>query len=594
MALTQLETEVFDSVLQGLASDLSDRGILTSTQACVLASSRIRLACEGELFYTKMLPCVGKALDAYLLADDTVDRGLHQEACEHLWCTIVPILGIDLAVQLLDGPENLDPGLVKALREVSYLFYKYEMPPTEETVRKALDTYVSIDQAIGPVDIDVSADVALFERIFRGIDLSDIHPSHGPGAVSLKETGPRKYDWTAFPERLVNTYSYDYFVASPEHLCSELGNLMALPSEEVPARVLTVPKDSRGPRVIACEPKENQWIQQGIMRRLVDWIEHHPITRGHVRFTDQTVNGRLAREGSVDGSYATLDLSEASDRVSLEYVTKAFPEWVTQYILACRSAIVSLPDGRVVTLRKFASMGSANCFPVLALTVFARLRSRGIVKCHVYGDDVIVPKHQVSLAITALEEIGLKVNRSKSCSTGLFRESCGVDAYRGIDVTPLRIKQRWSSRPRPSAYVAWISYANSLYARNYVQAAYNIAARLLRIYGAIEQSWDGGLNVPHFNFVVDSTRCPVSRTNKGTQSREYLCWTVQARPSRFTRTDAYQELEWLSKAGPSRPVSEVNTVSGDLPKQACVTSSYTRRGDVRLRKTWTQIYRVVE
>lgn len=489
MQLTATEIALFCAITDDLVLDLVDRGLFLSSESTTLLEIVRSPGSQGvEDLFLRSLPCMGRALDALLLTDGSTDRTTHQCALETFWVSAVPILGIELCNRLIWMDPIWEPNIIRALRELSYLFYKYDVPPTKIQVLEAVDKFVSTDKSIEDLRVDVSRDLALLSRIFRGIDLSDITPRHGPGAVSMKEIGPEKYDWSNMPQRLVNVYSYDYFVASYAHLCEVLSELRALPESEPSARLLTVPKDSRGPRVISCEPKEFQWIQQGIMSKLVAWIEHHPITRNHVRFTDQGVNGRLALTGSKNGDWATLDLSEASDRVSLEYVEKSFPEWVTTYILACRSLSTRLPSGELVVMKKFAPMGSANCFPILALTVFTRLRVAGITQCHVYGDDVIVPKAQALLAIKTLEEIGLKVNTSKSCMTGFFRESCGVDAYRGVNVTPMRIKHRWSSRPHPSAYVAWCSYANQLYVRGYIRAAMKIAVELGRIYGPIPQS----------------------------------------------------------------------------------------------------------
>jgi hypothetical protein len=58
----------------------------------------------------------------------------------------------------------------------------------------------------------------------------------------------------------------------------------------------------------------------------------------------------------------------------------------------------------------------------------------------VFGDDIIVPSECAEFVIDDLESFGLLVNRTKSFWRGAFRESCGVDAYNGVDVTPVRWK----------------------------------------------------------------------------------------------------------------------------------------------------------
>lgn len=587
MRLNHSEAVHLCAVLHNVLLDLRDRG---DVPAVACEHLMARLAEGGQLL--DELPLFGKALDAFLLLDETVDRTEHQLRLEELYSKSLPIFGSQFAADLTFGdPAVMPANIILALRDLAFLYYKYEAPYDEALVSKAVEQFVSTDEALAPVDLDLSADAALLERLFRKIDLADIMPCHGPGAVADKAAAPQKYDWSTFPERLSNIYSYDYFVASYSHLCERLRDLMASKSDEPYARLLTVPKDSRGPRVISCEPKEFQWIQQGIRAKLYDWIERHPLTRRSIRFRDQTVNGELALSGSSSRDWATLDLSEASDRVALDYVCKVFPETVLPYILACRSDGTTLPDGRVIMLKKFAPMGSALCFPVLALTIWARLKTAGVDKCHVYGDDVIVPRTQVQTAITALEQVGLKVNRSKSCYTGLFRESCGVDAFNGSNVTPVRIRTRWSSRRHPSVYISWVSYANSLYDHGYVRAAEFIAAEIGRIYGPVPQSEGEYLNVPSFRFVTATVPQPMRRTNRELQLLEHRVWAIEPRRTAFNQQGWNKLLHWFSTSKQFASPGERIAVTQDrcLELSWGRTSWYTKRSDVRFVHKWTEL-----
>jgi hypothetical protein len=60
---------------------------------------------------------------------------------------------------------------------------------------------------------------------------------------------------------------------------------------------------------------------------------------------------------------------------------------------------------------------------------------------YVYGDDLIVPADEAPAICETLELFGFKVNRHKSFWAGKFRESCGVDAYDGDDVTPTYVRR---------------------------------------------------------------------------------------------------------------------------------------------------------
>jgi hypothetical protein len=63
----------------------------------------------------------------------------------------------------------------------------------------------------------------------------------------------------------------------------------------------------------------------------------------------------------------------------------------------------------------------------------------------VYGDDIIVPIWIADYVINLLERAGLVINLAKSCTTGRYVESCGLELYQGIDVTPVYLKDDLST-----------------------------------------------------------------------------------------------------------------------------------------------------
>lgn len=103
-----------------------------------------------------------------------------------------------------------------------------------------------------------------------------------------------------------------------------------------------------------------------------------------------------------------------------------------------------LPDGQVVALCKHAPMGSAVCFPVMALCIWAVLTAlapRSVKSTIlVYGDDIVVPSFMAEDAMMVLEAVGLIPNRSKSFLKGPFRESCGEEFVHGCRVTPVYLR----------------------------------------------------------------------------------------------------------------------------------------------------------
>jgi hypothetical protein len=232
------------------------------------------------------------------------------------------------------------------------------------------------------------------------------------------------------------------------------------PDEERAARLKLVPKTLKTPRVICIEPVCMQYVQQGIMEKLVDYLEDSVVLSGMIGFRDQTPNQRMARDGSLTGSLATLDLSEASDRVSNQHVRVMLHRYpfVWRGVDACRTRKVEIRElGTTIELAKFASMGSALCFPMEAM-VFLTVAFIGIEKAldrqltmkdvkslhgmvRVYGDDILVPTDYARDVVSALEAFGFKVNTNKSFWTGMFRESCGAEYYQGADVSVVRMRR---------------------------------------------------------------------------------------------------------------------------------------------------------
>jgi len=408
---------------------------------------------------------------------------------------------------------SADPNAVKHLRQVLYFAYKLELPYSIEAETRVIEGFVETDKELelgsdSQLDLVIEQASRITARIFESFDSKDIHPRHGPGAVATGEKLEEKWVFSRLYKSIHSVYPYyDFFVVGRgKEILDRLGWYKSLVRlDQGQAKVVLVPKDSRGPRLISCEPLEYQWIQQGLGRKMMSHLEKNFFTKGSVNFTYQKVNQRLALEGSLlSKSWATLDLKDASDRVSLELVRRVFSKTpdLLRALEASRTTETKLPDGRVVPLKKVAPMGSALCFPVEAyifwvLMVSARIPAsiRGwnpswaSVKevgevTFVYGDDIIVPEADAHQCIQILELAGLRVNQSKCCITGPFKESCGVDAFKGVIVTPSRLRKLWSGRSSDgTALSAYVSLANALSQKGYTSASYLLWERIEKVYG---------------------------------------------------------------------------------------------------------------
>lgn len=298
---------------------------------------------------------------------------------------------------------------------------------------------------------------------------------HGPGAVSERRGKfYNKFCWSNWSGRLENVYpiadcgyhNYASWADSADE--SKVG------STDPASRLISVWKTFTKPRLIAAEPSEHQWCQQNIWHYFRCRAERSWISRS-VSFGDQSRNQELCKHGSRDGSLATVDLSAASDRVTCHAVGQFFRVNPTLVLALQASRTRFLEQGictNAVTklaLRKFSTMGSACTFPVqtfvffgICLAAIATKRklkvSSGLVKVlardvAVFGDDIVIPEDSRELLFAALELLHFKVNSTKSFWTGLFRESCGVDAFRGVDVTPAYWRSPLSDNPESLASV---------------------------------------------------------------------------------------------------------------------------------------------
>jgi hypothetical protein len=244
-----------------------------------------------------------------------------------------------------------------------------------------------------------------------------------------------------------------------------------------------------------------QFIQQAILRSLVPAIESNSISGSFTSFTEQGPNQDLACIGSKDGSLATLDLSEASDRVAnwlVEELFGDFPNFL-EAIQACRSTRCQLPSGEVIPLLKFASMGSALTFPIEAI-VFSSIailgclgastpptlsHIKGLVgSVRVYGDDIIVPSDKAVVVTELLGAFGFQVNRHKSFWTGPFRESCGKEYFLGKDVSIVKSREAFpTSRRCVRELVSLVSFRNQLCEAGWMDTVDLLDTEILHLLG---------------------------------------------------------------------------------------------------------------
>lgn len=201
-------------------------------------------------------------------------------------------------------------------------------------------------------------------------------------------------------------------------------------------KVAEVPKSLKTNRVVSSEPANFMFAQLAVGEALSK--ELHRVFPGNVFLHDQRAHNRLLYCSDA----CSIDLSDASDHVSRTLVRQVLPDW-WPYLASVRSSFAQFPDGEVVPLRTFAPMGSGVCFPVLTAVCLAICKVCCRRPFHVYGDDVIVFKEDYFKVINLMTWCGLVVNSRKSCYNTVYRESCGVELFHNVDITPTYIREDW-------------------------------------------------------------------------------------------------------------------------------------------------------
>jgi len=458
-----------------------------------------RIKHEGLSFLTITLPDLGKATQKWL---DQGEVGVH--AAFQRSGRLPRFLGgfydrvFDRSSGLLLDKPCIDS--IIALRQLTLMFGKMQLPCSKEREAAAIRNYVECEQDVRQFDSELterdlneftSVSNLLFGELFTQMD-RDVYygrlvPKHGPGSTADGLTGNGKYRQAVWTRRLSEVFNPGEHIIPNWRFNRELDDVTILePDSEVPVKVTLVPKTLRTPRVIAMEPTCMQYMQQAVLRSFLEHFYRDKLLSKLIGFDDQAPNQELARQGSLDSRTATLDMSDASDRVSNQLVRAMFRRWphLSKAVDSTRSRRARVPGGPVIRLSKYASMGSALCFPVEAM-VFTTLIFMGIQRSlntslsrrnvkrfcgsvRVYGDDLIVPVDHVHSVVQTLQLFGAKVGLDKSFWTGKFRESCGREYFSGHDVSLTRVRQAFpTQRQHATEVISVVSLRNQLYLSGY-------------------------------------------------------------------------------------------------------------------------------
>lgn len=308
--------------------------------------------------------------------------------------------------------------------------------------------------------------------------IAPLVPKHGPGVVSDSQI-------KCWYDKYLQMKSDDrigYLLRTRDlGSQSDFNPFVSRAKSDRTSRFIGVPKTWKKLRGIAAEPVELMFYQQAVFHALDRMFQRTDWWRARLDLHSQLVSQELALEGSRTGRLATVDLSAASDSVTLELVKRVFKGTpVLPWLLGTRSTSTNV-DGVICPLSKFASMGSACCFPtesmVFALAAqVASDRTPGKVGgshrvIRVFGDDIIVQSETIPALLDVLTSLGFSVNTEKSFWTGRFREACGAVAFLGSDIRPIRYSDMVLVEDNPYLDNATCSQAvgfcNQLFERGY-------------------------------------------------------------------------------------------------------------------------------
>lgn len=463
----------------------------------------------------------------------------------------------------------------------------------------ALREWYAVEEKLKQLELpDVTALKAIMSAILPEPDPSDWYPKFGPGAVS--EAGIRgvvlKASNLGYHPRLARAFTS--YTMGAEHAIGSIlldgDNWSSRAPSSDESELRFVPKDMRKSRSICMEPNSFMYFQQLVKNQLYGSISRSPL-RGNIPLYDQGVNRRLAVYGSKYNRVDTIDLSAASDSVHVDLVKAIFPRKWLYYLLATRTHKVRVPDGTVVKVLKFAPMGSALCFPVQSLIfatvcIYSMMHEAGLIQnmteyvkpdvvkkflrhrvasgplsddesrsdfeaFSVFGDDIICDSKVTYHVTEVLTSLGFKVNEGKSF-VGLqsTRESCGVFANRGNDVTPWRYTIGWySDKLGPSVVMGLIDSINNAGSRSY----YHLRRSLLHLllYSPLAGVKNTGYKNPILFVDHDSTQVGIKsyspanehllrRWNSDYQRTEVRCYGVRIKSKNYGAPEQKEYVEF--------------------------------------------------
>jgi hypothetical protein len=473
-----------------------------------------RLRAEGLKFWTITLPKLAKSILKSIelgvfdpKRDGLTDFAWKGRSLRYFRSLLGSIFSLSTG-ELLPTPSATS---LRSLRQLLEYSYKLALDFEEKVLETAKSNYVQTQERVANLEFNFQKLEKLrkfaetnYPSLFKASPdhILSYGPRFGPGSVILPAgTKLPYYVWKSQSDRLIGTASYSaraysgYFKPYP----SSPTRIVLKPDAEKVAKILFVPKDSRGPRVISKEQPHTIRAQMAFFKWCSATLAKQ--TSGRIQFLDQSINRRLACESSITRENATLDLKEASDSVSIRHIRYVFRNapGVSWFLRNFRATHYQLPNTHGTALMScLAGMGSGLTFPLLSFWIHLlacfgvcsthRLPFKAVsLKVRTFGDDLIVPDQWVDTVTKTLHDFGMEVNTSKSYRNSNFRESCGGDYFHGTECAPTRLRLNNSGLPVKTERLSSLSLrASECTSKSNLIVSLVAHARELRIAGYYE------------------------------------------------------------------------------------------------------------
>lgn len=447
---------------------------------------------------------------------------------------------------------DFEPLLLKNIRQLLLLFKKVQLTPKNFQVldKRAKVGFMNIEDLwfsslrTDPRLLDIYDRVSQIGSSRLTYNPDEFIGKHGPGAVAESLSPNEK--WTHVQQTsLVASGEPLNYLKELTRVISD-GSEVLIDSRSARSRLISVPKNSTSVRLITVEPCLKQFIQGGLNVILRKFIREHSIYNRCLNLTDQSKSQDYALKGSISRDYATIDLSSASDTIDSELVHRTFAknhDFLRDLILVSRTPYLDV-SGKSVLMKKFAGMGNATTFPVMSiifsniifgamfdtdgLTPSERRMKHYASLFQVYGDDIAVPRKYCSKVMEWLVAFGFKPNVNKSFSEGYFRESCGLDSYKGVNVTPIYVRV-WPEdlkKTDASSLASLVATSNQFWLDCNYGVSNVIKCYVEEVFGRLPHTTsDSGC----IGWVARRVRVPIERWNADLQRPEYRALCVRVR-----------------------------------------------------------------